>query len=382
MCRALHKEGIDALVATTDDDGPVRLPVPVGTELEYHGVRTLFFSGQWGERFNYSPSLARWLDANVDKFDVVHIHAVFSHPCLAAARACRKNRVPYIVRPLGSLDPWSMQQKALRKRLMWQMAAGRMLKEAASIHYTTSEEKKLAEDSLGLDRGIVIPLGIDLGVIQDTTAAGIFRRDHPSLGDRPYVLALSRIHPKKNFELLVESFMSLAKQPGLERWLLVVAGDGDAGYLGSLRALADRLVGSDKVVFAGWLEGAAKASALQGASLFALPSRQENFGIAAAEALACGVPVLVSEHVNLAPEIARVKAGWVTSLDSAEFSRTLAEAMSEEHERRRRGVAGKAFVEQHLSWGGSAAELKRLYTSILRGMEPPLASLEEKAKLC
>src|SRR5206468_3477699 len=139
MCRALQKEGVDVLLATTDADGRARLRVALGTELEYHGVRTLFFSGQWGERFNYSPTLARWLDMNVKMFDVVHIHAVFSHPCLAAARACRKHHVPYIVRPLGSLDPWSMQQKPLRKRLMWQMAAGRMLSEAASIHYTTSE---------------------------------------------------------------------------------------------------------------------------------------------------------------------------------------------------------------------------------------------------
>lgn len=380
MCSALQKEGVDVSLATTDADRPARLPVPLLTELEYHGVRTRFFSGQWGERFNYSPALARWLNANVEKFDVVHIHAVFSHPCLAAARACRKHNVPYIVRPLGSLDPWSMRQKPLRKRLMWRMAAGRMLKEAASIHYTTSEEKKLAEDAVGLDRGVVIPLGIDLGVIQDTANAGVFRRDHPALGDRPYVLALSRIHPKKNFELLVEAFMPLARQPEMKSWRLVIAGDGDADYAASLQALAERLGGSDKVIFAGWLEGAVKASALQDASLFALPSRQENFGIAAAEALACGVPVLVSEHVNLAPEIERVKAGWVTSLELEDVARTLAEAMSDEDERRRRGAAGKEFVEQNLSWARSAAELKKLYASILRGTEPALAGLEEKAR--
>jgi glycosyltransferase involved in cell wall biosynthesis len=264
---------------------------------------------------------------------------------------------------------------------MWRMAAGRMLSEAASIHYTTSEEKKLAEDSLGLDRGVVIPLGIDLGVIQDTTAAGIFRHEQPSLGDRPYVLALSRIHPKKNFELLIEAFLSLARQPEMKRWLLVIAGDGDADYLVSLRALAEQLGGSDKVIFAGWLEGAVKASALQGASLFALPSRQENFGIAAAEALACGAPVVVSEHVNLAPDIARANAGWVTSLEPEGFSRALAEAMNGEDERRRRGAAGKLFVEQHLSWARSAAELKNLYSSTLREMKPAPASLEEKPKL-
>src|SRR6266404_599149 len=128
MCRALGEQGVEVLLATTSADGDSRLPVQTGAAFEYRGVRTIFFPARLGERFNYSPALSSFLEENVEKFDVVHVHAVFSHPCLATARACRKHGVPYIVRPLGSLDPWSMRQKALRKRLMWQMAAGRMLR--------------------------------------------------------------------------------------------------------------------------------------------------------------------------------------------------------------------------------------------------------------
>ena len=373
MCRALKERGLEVLIATTDLDGRRRLPVQTGTEFEYHSVPAIFFRGL-GERFNYSPSLARWLYANVEKFQVVHVHAVFSHPCIAAARACRKHKIPYIVRPLGSLDPWSMQQKPLRKRVMWQMAAGRMLKDAASIHYTTTEEKRLAESSLALDHGVVIPLGIDLEAIQERGASGIFRQGHPSLSDTPYVLALSRIHPKKNIELLIETFLELVKRPA-QQWRLVVAGDGDADYVASLRAFAERLGGSDKVDFVGWLEGAEKASAIQDASLFALPSRQENFGIAAAEAMACGVSVVVSEHVNLAPEIARVEAGWVISLEAGELSRALAEAMNDSAERRRRGAAGKLYVERNLSWENTSRELERLYSAVVAQGKASITSL-------
>ncbi len=378
MCRALGEQGVEVLLATTSADGDSRLPVQTGAAFEYRGVRTIFFPARLGERFNYSPALSSFLEENVEKFDVVHVHAVFSHPCLATARACRKHGVPYIVRPLGSLDPWSMRQKALRKRLMWQMAAGRMLRGAACVHYTTNEEKKLAESSLALDRGVVIPLGIDLDAIRDQAAPDVFRDANPSLGNRPYVLALSRIHPKKNYELLIETFLSLAKRPELERWRLVVAGDGHEDYLSSLRALSERLSGSDKIIFAGWLEGVAKASALQNASLFALPSRQENFAIAAAEALACGVPVLVSEHVNLAPEIARAGVGWVASLDPADFSRALAEALSDGEERERRGAAGRLYGES-LSWAKSAEELRKLYSRIASRREPVIGRLEEHA---
>jgi glycosyltransferase involved in cell wall biosynthesis len=364
MCRALSRRGLEVLIATTDVDGRGRLPDQTGSEIEYHGVPTIFFRGL-GERFNYSPTLARWLDANVREFAVVHIHAVFSHPCIAAARACRKHNIPYIVRPLGSLDPWSMQQKPLRKRLMWQMAAARMLREAASIHYTTSEEQRLAESSLALDHGVVIPLGVDVEAIQNP-AGETFREHQPTLGNNPYVLALSRIHPKKNIELLIEAFLELTKRPELSQWRLVIAGDGDSAYLAKLRALVDETGAHDKVVFAGWVEGTMKASAIQQAALFASPSRQENFGIAAAEALACGVPVVVSEHVNLAPEIARANAGWVTSLEPADFSRALGEAMTSGEERERRGRAGKLFVERNLSWENTAKELEQLYSGAIR----------------
>ncbi|HXU38805.1 MAG TPA: glycosyltransferase [Blastocatellia bacterium] len=378
MCRALGEQGLEVLLATTNADGQSQLPVQTGDAFEYRGVPTIFFPSRLGERFNYSPALASWLHENVEKFDVVHVHAVFSHPSLATARACCRHSVPYIVRPLGSLDPWSMRQKGLRKRLMWQMAAGRMLRGAAFVHYTTSEEKKLAESSLALDRGVVIPLGIDLDEIRSQAAAGVFREAHPSLGDKPYILALSRIHSKKNYELLIETFLSLAKRPELDRWRLVIAGDGDDDYLSSLRALSERLSGRDRVIFTGWLEGVRKASALQNASLFALPSQQENFAIAAAEALACGVPVLVSEHVNLAPEIVRARAGWVASLDGDDFSRALMEAMSDDDERERRGAAGKLYGES-LSWTKSAEELRNLYSRIPSRREAVIGRLEERA---
>lgn len=371
MCRALKSRGLEVLIATTDVDGRARLQVQTGSEIEYRGVPTIFFRGL-GERFNYSPALGRWLDDNAAGFAVVHIHAVFSHPCIAAARACRKHNIPYIVRPLGSLDPWSMQQKALRKRLMWQMAAGRMLREAASIHYTTDEEQRLAESSLALDHGVVIHLGVDLEPIQGATVEASFREHHSALGERPYVLALSRIHPKKNLELLIEVFLELTKRPELSHWRLVIAGEGDSSYLARLRALAQN---GDPIIFAGWIDGSMKSSAIQQASLFASPSRQENFGIAAAEALACAVPVVVSEHVNLASEIARANAGWVASLERADFSRMLCEAMMSGEERQRRGRAGKCFVEENLSWETTASELEKLYSAVIANPRASVTSV-------
>src|SRR5688572_4517043 len=105
MSRALRVCGSDVLIATTMARGPGRLNVNTGDTVSFQGTDTIFFPQRLSERFSYSPELARWLRENAKRFDLVHIHAIFSHPCLAAARACQKSGVPYVVRPLGSLDP-------------------------------------------------------------------------------------------------------------------------------------------------------------------------------------------------------------------------------------------------------------------------------------
>jgi glycosyltransferase involved in cell wall biosynthesis len=361
MCRALRGRGVETLIATTDADGAGRLSVGLGSPTTYSDVPAVFFRRQWSEAYKYSRPLARWLDAHVREFDVVHVHAVFSHACLAAARACRKGGVPYIVRPLGTLDPWSLRQKRWRKNLFWHLGVRRMLEAAAAIHYTAMPEQDLAERSLGLARGVVVPLGVET----DSTG-GANGRPTPdaSNGERPYVLVLSRIHPKKGLDLLLPAFLSLAKLREFAEWRLVLAGDGDAEYVRSLKELSEREGPSDRVVFAGWLEGAQKRAVLERASLLALTSYQENFGLCVVEALACGVPVLVSPHVNLAPEIEAAGAGWVAPLERGALERILTDMLGDAGERIRRGAAGREFVRRRFTWDGVADQLVSLYSTV------------------
>jgi glycosyltransferase involved in cell wall biosynthesis len=363
MCRALQAQGTDILIATTNADGAQELPVPLGEKIIYQGAPTIFFSRQWSEALKYSRPLALWLEQNVKNFDLAHIHAVFSHACVAAARACGKNVVPYLVRPLGTLDPWSLKQKSVRKRLFWHLGVKRMLAGAAAIHYTSDEERRLAETGLGLSGGVVVPNGLDLSFINRRT--GPFDAPQLEIGHSPYVLALSRIHPKKGFELLIESFAALKKSGLFGPWRLVFAGDGDAGYVDQLKTLARRKGLNGDAVFVGWLEGDRKYAALKGASLLALPSYQENFGICLIEALAYGVPVLVSPHVNLAPEIKKADAGWVTQLSRENLESTLAEALGNEAERRRKGIRGYDLANRYSS-SNIALRLLEVYESVIR----------------
>src|SRR6185295_12097429 len=127
MCRALMQQGIDVFLLSTTDGLPETLDVA-----EYKGVPAAFFPPQLGASFKYSRPLATWLSSNIKNYDLAHIHAVFNHSSIVAAQACRKAGVPYIIRPLGTLDPWSMTQKSLRKRLFWQISGKAMLRGASA----------------------------------------------------------------------------------------------------------------------------------------------------------------------------------------------------------------------------------------------------------
>ena len=369
MCRALKGQGIDVTLVSTNEGLP---QIHTDRVVEYKGVTARFFPMQLGVSFKYSRPFAAWLRVNVKTFDLVHVHAVFNHASIAAASACRKSGIPYVVRPLGTLDPWSMKQKSLRKRIFWTIAAKTMLQCAAAVHYTARVEKEATEKYLGLNHGCVIALGVDVNGTKhaDHAACGAcasFEKflvrhagstvpaDERQLAAGPYVLTLSRLHPKKALDVLIDAFLTLNKDP----WRLVIAGDGPADYVAFLKQKARK---SEKITFTGWVEGDQKEALFRGASLFALPSRQENFGLSVLEAMARGVPALVSSHVNLAGDIEAANAGWVVELD--QLGHALNAALTNENERTQRGRAAYLFSQQY-SWERTATELTTLYRDLL-----------------
>jgi glycosyltransferase involved in cell wall biosynthesis len=352
MCKALQESGCEVRICTTNADGPQALPVELERTSEYDGIETIFFSSSAGE-FKYSHRLAQWLDANVTDFDLVHIHAVFNHPPVAAARACRKRSVPYIVRPLGTLDPWSMSQRPLKKSIFWRAFGKSLLENAAAVHYTTETEQQTVEDSLKVNHGVVIPLGVEE-----------VERGQRKVEGSPYVLVLSRLHPKKNIDRLIAVFASLVGDKRFMNWKLVLAGDGEEEYVESLKSLVEKHRAGESIIFRGWLEGMQKSEALNGAALLALPSHQENFGVCLVEAMACGVPVLVSPQVNLAAEIEKAGAGWIAPITNEDLRTALEQALSSAEERRTRGKAARTLSQQY-SWPVVSNRLLELYRTLV-----------------
>jgi glycosyltransferase involved in cell wall biosynthesis len=171
------------------------------------------------------------------------------------------------------------------------------------------------------------------------------------------VLVLSRLHPKKGLDVLIEAFLSLP----FSNWRLVLAGDGPEEYVSKLK----RMASDTRILFTGWVDGEQKNALLSCASLLALPSHQENFGLCVMEALSHSVPVLVSPGVNLAPQISTANAGWVAAIDKAALTTKLAEALSDEAELTKRGRAGQELSRQY-SWENIAQQLVQLYQNVLQ----------------
>lgn len=355
MCRALQEAGVETLIATTDADGRGRLAATLERPTTFAGVPTIFFRRQASEGFKWSAPLSRWLSRHVAGFDLVHVHAVFSHASIAAGRACRSAHVPYVVRPLGTLDPWSVARRPLRKRLLFRLGVRDLLSGAARIHYTTAEEGRLAESVVGsLPAGAVVPVGVD---------DAYFTPNAPPAGAARYLLALSRLEAKKRLEWIISACHEIASQGALGAWQLVIAGDGQAAYVARLQDLASRGPAGDRIVFKGWVDGEAKAALIRGASLFVLPSHQENLGVALVEALASGVPALVTPGVNLGVEIAAAGAGWQIEDREDAVVAGLRAAIGDDAERAARGHRAAAFADR-FRWPRVVAGLLDLYRHV------------------
>jgi len=357
MARALRAEGVDVDVATTDDDGPGRrLPRGSGP-VECEGFRAWFFPKQT-EFYKVSLPLARWLNRHVRDYDLVHIHAVFSFAAIAAARAARRAGVPYLVRPLGVLNRWGMEQRRpWLKALSFRLLDKPLLDRAAGLHFTSVQEREEAA-GLGLrSPARVLPLGFDLNEFVTLPPTSVFHAAYANTAGRPLVLYLSRLDPKKNLEGLLEAW---AQVSGPAR--LVIAGEGDAVYTAALRERAAQLGLGERVLWTGRLQGELKRAALAAATLYVLPSRSENFGIALLEAMAAGLPCVSTPGVALASEAEG--SVRVVAPEPAALATALRELLADPAERTRLGAAARELARRKFTLLAMGRELKAWYEEV------------------
>ena len=266
----------------------------------------------------YCPALRPWLRRELPRFDAAVLHGLWQYHGYALWREARRTRTPYFVYPHGMLDPWfnrSYPLKHLKKAAYWWFVESHVLRHAAGVLFTCEEERRLARTAFKpwSCREVVVNYGCAAPPPPTSAQHEAFRALCPELGDRPYLLFLSRIHEKKGVDLLLGAYAALvrAATAGTAPPALVVAGpSADPNYLATLQQQASTIPAPGLVLWPGMLGGAAKWGAFRGAEAFVLPSHQENFGIAVAEALACGTPVLISNQVNIWREVLADRARY------------------------------------------------------------------------
>ncbi len=361
MCRELAKRGERAEIYTTNIDVDGRLDVPLEKAVEADGVRITYFPVEALSLYKISRPLASALRSSIPDFDVVHVHSLYQFPATVAAYYCRRYGVPYIVRPHGTLDPFLYRRHRMRKWLCEALWERRNLAAAAAVHFTAEEEMELA-GSLGLRfRGVVVPLGVYL----EKPPLSVCRLADfwPETAGKKVILFLGRINFKKGLDILAQAFGAIARNRNDVHLLL--AGPDSEGYGSQVRHWLKEEGVFNKASFAGMLVGERKSVALAESAMFVLPSYTENFGIAVVEAMAAGLPVVISNRINIWREVSRVGAGIIVDPEARAVGVAINLLLDDPATAAQMGNRGSRLAREHFTWDAAGAKLVDLYRQIV-----------------
>jgi glycosyltransferase involved in cell wall biosynthesis len=365
LSAALAAQGVDVTILTTNangDAGQPPLEVPLGQPLAQAGCQILYFPCSPFRRYKFSLGLLRWLATHAGDYDLAHIHALFSPISTAAATVARYCGLPYILRPLGTLDPADLQKKRRLKQVYGWLWERPNLAGAAAVHFTSEQECQVSYRYGAATRDLVLPLGVELP--EALPAPGQARQRLNIAPERPLILFLSRIEPKKGLALLLPALEKLQAKGLAFTFALAGSNPQDPNYEAQIQQqLAASPLAADTHIL-GFVRGAEKFSLLQDADLFVLPSYYENFGIAVAEAMAVGTPVVISNCVYIWQVVAAAAAGWVSACEVNDLADQLQEALLSPLERQRRGENARSLALEKYSWQVIARQMLQHYQSL------------------
>jgi len=363
MARAVAQLSHQVSIYTTNQDGPKILPVPTDRPVWREGVEVRYFPIQAPRFWGTSWPLARALRQEIKGVDLVHVHNLYLFHDLVSGRYCRIFGVPYLIQPHGSLDPFIYRRHRWRKRFMEWGFQNHTIRKASAILFTTAQERELAAPFTFDTPGVVVPLGMDLDEFSGLPEPGEFRRRHPEIGDKRIILFFGRINFKKGLDIVAKAFGVVARRR--QDVHLVIAGPDNEGWAARVRAWLEEEGMGARATFTGMLLGPDKLAVLRDASLFVLPSYSENFGIAVIEAMAAGLPVIISDQVNIWSEVETGGAGRVIPCDATALADRILELLADPDAAAGMGQKGRALVQERFQWPRIAPRLAEAYVRII-----------------
>jgi glycosyltransferase involved in cell wall biosynthesis len=361
MARAETKQGNQVTIFTTDHGRIARAPREGHVEVR-HGVTIYYFPLGFPEFFATSFAMAVALRRQLRSFDLVIIHSLYLFHDLVAGYLCRRYRILYIVRPHGSLDPYIYRAHRWRKLAAELIFNNRLLRGAAGMLYTSEDEMRLSLPYAFGAASAIVPLGVEPDDYRSLPSPGSFRRSYRETKGRRIILFLARLHPKKGLGILIEAFARAAEVH--DDVHLVIAGP-DGGMTEQARTWLSERNLQDRATFTGMLTGDDKLGALQDAYVFVLPSYSENFGIAVVEAMYFGIPVLISDQVNLWREVVNARAGLVSPCDPNAFADILLKILADRELSKEMGQFGRRLVLEEYTWDRIGEQLVIAYKEII-----------------
>jgi glycosyltransferase involved in cell wall biosynthesis len=350
--------GLETRTSAEEISGAERSPF--GWRRVENGVTAIYLPTWLQYRsVSWNPAVKRFCRARLQNFDMAHIYGLYDLLGPAVANACVKRKIPYVLEPIGMFVPIV---RSLRLKRIYHAVFGRRLFEGASAIIATSEQEVEELVSGGVERGKIVVRRNGVEVPASWPERGTFRHGLGMDKQTKVILFLGRLSEKKSPDLLLKALASLSREAKVKTLRLVFAGPDEGGMQTRLVQMAAQLGVTHVVQFTGAIFGERKWAAYRDADVFVLPSQNENFGNTAAEAMAAGTPVVVTEQCGIAPLLADI-AGLVVPHDAGALARAIG-AVIGDAELHTRLASGCGVVTARLGWAEPVREMEALYNKL------------------
>lgn len=348
LCEALIEEGFQVTLLDAE------YKETANTQLKF---LKRFKLGAGPMRLGRSPDMLNWLKVNNKEIDIIHNHSLWMMPNVYAGWVASKYNKPLVVSPRGTLSQWAMSSGSSIKKIFWPLLQRPSLRKTVCFHATAYSEYEDIRKQGFKQPVAIIPNGIDIPPIYQKTTKS-----------KRTLLFLGRIHPVKGIDILLNAWSVLEKN--YPNWVLKIVGPDNNGYLNTMKQLAKEL-NLQNVIFHEAIFGEQKLQAYNNADLFVLPSHTENFGVAVAESLASGTPVIVTKGTPW-QVVESVGSGWWIDIGKEALVNCLQTALSLDDDiLMRMGQNGRKLVEENYSWSKVGQMMAKTYNWVLNGSSKP-----------
>ncbi len=376
LCCGLSNFGVDVEVLTTTANGQMELTEEITQSKSFEGIPVCYLPRRFPKRHFFASSLSKELNSRVHQFDFVHIHTCWNYMSSTTMRVCRGLGKPYVVSPRGMLDTAGLKRSRLKKRIAIRLGERNRMNAATAFHASTDKERRNIQ-RFGISKPVeVVPNSFDITEFQHLPQYNEFRCEHGIGSDEIVVLSVGRLHPQKGIDRLAEAVrhLNLSNTP----CRLVLAGEGSSTYVNSLRTEFADLLAQNALIFAGNCVGSERLAAYAAADIFASASESESFGMSIAEAMAAGLPVVVSRECPW-PQIDDWNCGFRVERSPKSIGKALTTLIHNKDLRKSMGANGRHGIAGEFDLRTVASRMIDFYsTHVLSGEVDRTLLLEER----